>query len=480
MDKDAVDPVLAAARRGVFGRIQAAMARAKAVQAPAEGVPPPVSFEMAALKLIGVSSVKEVEVAKAILQCIASLGPVMHTLDAATTKKLVDTLANIAVQHCDTTAIVTEAVQRVCDLYKQDKDAARGDFARILGRMDGHPRMALAILQVWGCPTPLCPSYRQFLQAFGLVFKRAAANHDAADKALWIEVLTRTVQAFMVSAFHDYRVEDMATMFKYFVAAVSTVITWPRVVAFSGEDGAALTQLLTFAWQLCARATTGGTGTALGSTTAIAVVATALKEFPACAADGKVVKYLTTLVTPCPDKWSALLTTVEPLVQAMHRVDNVKLHSRAFRFFATLARTFALADVDDSGVKGTGGANAMTRRRMLLSAIWRVLLDAVAGLCARPDQREVDEKHAAVCLSCLEFLGSHIEDATLFPVVARAFVEARSDVARILQAFKFVAGSRIELIHVYADAVLQSMVRAEDKLAGKAAAGGPSKRLRLA
>jgi hypothetical protein len=121
---------------------------------------------------------------------------------------------------------------------------------------------------------------------------------------------------------------------------------------------------------------------------------------------------------------------------------------------------------------------------MLLSAIWRVLLDAIAGLCARPDQREVDEKHAAVCLSCLEFLGNHIEDETLFPVVARAFVEARSDVARILQAFKLVAGTRIELIHVYADAVLQSMVRAEDKLAekgtGAGAAGGPSKRLRLA
>jgi hypothetical protein len=256
------------------------------------------------------------------------------------------------------------------------------------------------------------------------------------------------------------------------------------VVAFSDEDGTALTQLLTSAWQLCARATTGAAPTALGSVAAIANVATALKEFPACAADGQVVKYLTTLVAPCPDKWSALLTTVEPLVQVMHKVDNAKLHSRAFRFFATLARTFALADVDDSGVKGTGGADAVTRRRMLLSAIWRVLLDAIAGLCARPDQREVDEKHAAVCLSCLEFLGNHIEDETLFPVVARAFVEARSDVARILQAFKLVAGTRIELIHVYADAVLQSMVRAEDKLAekgtGAGAAGGPSKRLRLA
>jgi hypothetical protein len=347
--------------------------------------------------------------------------------------------------------------------------------------------MALVLLQVWGCPTPLCPSYRQFLQAFGLVFKRASANHDAADKAVWMKVLTRTMQVFIAAAFHDYRVEDMATMFKYFVAAVSTVITWPRVVAFSGEDGAALTQLLTFAWQLCARATTGGTGTALGSVAAIANVATALKEISACAADGQVVKYLTNLVAPCPDKWSALLTTVEPLVQVMHKVDNAKLHSRAFRFFATLARTFALADVDDSGVKGTGGVDAVTRRRMLLSAIWRVLLDAVAGLCAHPDQREVDEKRAAVCLSCLQFLGNHIEDETLFPVVALAFVEARSDVARVLQAFKFVAGSRIELIHVYADAVLQSMVRAETKLAeekgaGGAAGGGPSKhkRLRLA
>jgi hypothetical protein len=238
---------------------------------------------------------------------------------------------------------------------------------------------------------------------------------------------------------------------------------------------------------LCARATTGATPITLGSVAAIANVATALKEISACAADGQVVKYLTNLVAPCPDKWSALLTTVEPLVQVMHKVDNAKLHSRAFRFFATLARTFALADVDDSGVKGTGGADAVTRRRMLLSAIWRVLLDAVAGLCAHPDQREVDEKRAAVCLSCLQFLGNHIEDETLFPVVALAFVEARSDVARVLQAFKFVAGSRIELIHVYADAVLQSMVRAETKLAeekgaGGAAGGGPSKhkRLRLA
>jgi hypothetical protein len=329
------------------------------------------------------------------------------------------------------------------------------------------------------------PSYHQFLQAFGLVFKRASATHDATDKALWVKVLTRTMQALFTK--HDYKVEDMDTMFKYFVDAVSTVITWPRVVAFSDENNVALTQLLTCAWQLCARATTGATPITLGSVAAIANVATALKEISACAADGQVVKYLTNLVAPCPDKWSALLTTVEPLVQVMHKVDNAKLHSRAFRFFATLARTFALADVDDSGVKGTGGADAVTRRRMLLSAIWRVLLDAVAGLCAHPDQREVDEKRAAVCLSCLQFLGNHIEDETLFPVVALAFVEARSDVARVLQAFKFVAGSRIELIHVYADAVLQSMVRAETKLAeekgaGGAAGGGPSKhkRLRLA
>jgi hypothetical protein len=478
MDKDAVDPVLAAARRGVFGRIQAAMARAKAVPVPAEAVPAPVSFEKAALELIGVSSVEKVEVAKATLQCIASLGPAVHTLDAATRKKLVDTLANIAVQHCDTTAIVTEAVQRVCDLYKQDKDAARGDFARILGRMDGHPRMALAILQVWGWPKGHDPCAAQFLRGFGLMFKRAAANHDATDKALWIEVLTRTVQAFMVSAFHDYGAEDVATMFKYLMDAVSTVITWPRVVAFSDENNVALTQLLTCAWQLCARATTGATATALGSTTAIANVATALKEFPACTADGKVAKYLTNLVAPCPDKWSALLTTVEPLVQAMHRVDNLKVHSRVLMFFATLARTFALADVDDSGVKGTGGADAVSRRRLLLFAIWRVLLDTVTGLCVRSSERWVHEKRAAACLSCLEFLGSHIEDETLFPVVARAFVEARSDVARILQAFKLVAGTPVELIHVYADAVLRSMVCVEEKLAGKGASGGPSKRLR--